>query len=211
MSANAGSVASGMKHVATNLGTIATSVDEMSRTIGEIASKSEQARVITHQAEEHADRVSGLMESLARAAREIGKVTETITGISEQTRLLALNATHRGRPRRRRWQGILRGRTRDQGTRPADVRRHRGYPRQGGRHPGLHVRNACRPRTDRHGHPGDHRNRRHRRERHRGTIRVTKDIARNVNEAVSGVQDAHRTGRRDVRRLAVGRPRNRGS
>ena len=40
-----------------------------------------------------ADRISTAMRTLGRSAQEIGKVTETITSISNQTNLLALNAT----------------------------------------------------------------------------------------------------------------------
>lgn len=93
MSTNTVSVAVGMNHVATTLTSIAAATDEMSSTIGEIADKSEQARVITHTATERAARANGSMRSLAKAADAIGEVTETITQISDQTRLLALNAT----------------------------------------------------------------------------------------------------------------------
>ena len=40
-----------------------------------------------------AQAISSMMQQLGTAAREIGKVTETITDISSQTNLLALNAT----------------------------------------------------------------------------------------------------------------------
>jgi hypothetical protein len=49
------------------------------------------------------------MNQLGTAAREIGKVTETITEISSQTNILALNATNQGRARRLGWEGLRRG------------------------------------------------------------------------------------------------------
>ncbi len=93
MSANSISVAAGMEQATTNLTTMASSTEEMTSTIGEIASKSEKARVITQEATEQASKVTGLVHNLSQAAQEIGKVTETITSISDQTKLLALNAT----------------------------------------------------------------------------------------------------------------------
>ena len=93
MSANAVSVAAGMEQATTSLTTMAGSTEEMTSTISEIASKSEKARVITHEATRQAEKVSSLMQNLSHAAEAIGKVTETITSISDQTKLLALNAT----------------------------------------------------------------------------------------------------------------------
>jgi methyl-accepting chemotaxis protein len=93
MSANAVSVAAGMEQAASNLTNVAAATEEMTATIGEIASNSERARAITSDATQQAQRVTGLMEDLRQAAQAIGKVTETITAISDQTKLLALNAT----------------------------------------------------------------------------------------------------------------------
>ncbi len=93
MSANSQSVAAGMEEATSSLTTMATSTEQMTSTISEIATKSEQARMITTEATEQAGRVTGRMQDLSQAAQDIGKVTETITSISDQTRLLALNAT----------------------------------------------------------------------------------------------------------------------
>jgi methyl-accepting chemotaxis protein len=93
MTANVGSVAAGMEETSTNLANVATSTEQMTATIGEIAGNSEKARRITEQATQQAARISEQMNQLGQAAREIGKVTETITAISTQTNLLALNAT----------------------------------------------------------------------------------------------------------------------
>ena len=65
----------------------------MTATIGEIAGNSEKARRITQQATDQAKRITEQINQLSESAREIGKVTEAINGISSQTNLLALNAT----------------------------------------------------------------------------------------------------------------------
>ena len=93
MSANTASVAAGMEQATTNLSSVATATEEMSATIGDIAANSEKARAISAEAGVQAEGVAGLMKQLGAAAQEIGKVTETITSISSQTNLLALNAT----------------------------------------------------------------------------------------------------------------------
>ena len=92
-SANNASVAAGIGQTAANLSSVASATEEMSATITEIASNSEKARTISEQATTHGQTVSALMQQLGTAAREIGKVIETITDISSQTNLLALNAT----------------------------------------------------------------------------------------------------------------------
>jgi len=92
-SANTVSVAASMEQASSNLATVASATEEMSATIGEIASNSDKARSISSEAGMQAASVSSLMTQLGKAANDIGKVTETITGISSQTNLLALNAT----------------------------------------------------------------------------------------------------------------------
>jgi len=93
MTANVVSVAAGMELTTTNLSSVALSTEQMTSTIGEIASISEKARRITEQATQQAASIGDQMSHLGKAAQEIGKVTETITEISSQTNLLALNAT----------------------------------------------------------------------------------------------------------------------
>jgi len=93
MTANVTSVAAGMEQTTTNLSSVASATEEMTATIGEIASNSEKARRITEEATRQAARISEQMNQLGQAAQAIGKVTETITEISSQTNLLALNAT----------------------------------------------------------------------------------------------------------------------
>jgi len=93
MSANAASVAAGMEQATASLTTVAGATEEMTSTIGEIATHSEKARQISTEANEQAQRVTASMRELSQAAQAIGKVTDTITTISDQTKLLALNAT----------------------------------------------------------------------------------------------------------------------
>jgi methyl-accepting chemotaxis protein len=93
MSANTLSVAAGMEQATTNLRSVATATEEMTATISEIAGNSEKARRITGQAVTQADSISAAVRALGQSAQDIGKVTETITSISNQTNLLALNAT----------------------------------------------------------------------------------------------------------------------
>ncbi|MEI6389124.1 MAG: methyl-accepting chemotaxis protein, partial [Spirochaetota bacterium] len=92
-SANMGGVSAAMEETTVNLSTVATASEEMTSTIGEIAANSERARKVTAEAVDSAKRVSETMDVLGKAAKEIGKVTETISAISSQTNLLALNAT----------------------------------------------------------------------------------------------------------------------
>jgi methyl-accepting chemotaxis protein len=93
MTTNVVSVAAGMEQTTVNLATVATATEQMTATIGEIAGNSEKARRITEEATRQAARINEQMSHLGQAAREIGKVTDTITEISSQTNLLALNAT----------------------------------------------------------------------------------------------------------------------
>ena len=93
MSASLASVASSMDHATGNVNSVVGATEEMTSTISEVARSSDKARLITGQAVEQAARITRQVVELGRAAREIGKVTETIAAISAQTNLLALNAT----------------------------------------------------------------------------------------------------------------------
>ena len=93
MSSNITSVAVGMEQTTTNLAHVASATEQMTSTISEIAQNSEKARRITEEATRQTLRITEQINQLSVAAREIGKVTDTITEISSQTNLLALNAT----------------------------------------------------------------------------------------------------------------------
>jgi methyl-accepting chemotaxis protein len=93
MSSNMNSVAASMEEASTNVNMVAAATEEMSATISEIAENAEKARSITGNAVNQTQSASNQVGELGRAAREIGKVVETITDISGQVDLLALNAT----------------------------------------------------------------------------------------------------------------------
>ncbi len=93
MSANMHSVAAAMEEASTNVNMVAAATEEMSSTINEIAENTEKARNITASAVTKTVSASSQVGELGRAAREIGKVVQTITEISSQVDLLALNAT----------------------------------------------------------------------------------------------------------------------
>lgn len=76
-----------VEQVALGLASIAATTEEMTDTIGE------QARAAPVKTAQQADRMASMMKEMGGAAQEIGKVTETITSISSQINLLALNAT----------------------------------------------------------------------------------------------------------------------
>lgn len=86
-------VADGMQQATAHLSSVASSTEQMSFRISEIAGNAEQVRTISDEASQQADAVTTMMKDLGDAAQKIGKVTETITAISEQINLLALNAT----------------------------------------------------------------------------------------------------------------------
>ncbi len=92
-SASTMSVASGMEQSSASLSSVASATEEMSATVGDIAANTARARVTSEQANSKAIEISEQMQTLGKAAQEIGQVTETITNISAQTNLLALNAT----------------------------------------------------------------------------------------------------------------------
>jgi len=93
MSANLNNVAAAMEQSSTNTNMVASAAEEMTATINEIAENAEKARSVSADAVGQALNASEKMAELGQAADKIGKVTETITEISEQTNLLALNAT----------------------------------------------------------------------------------------------------------------------
>ena len=93
MSLNMNSVVHNMEQAANNVNMVATAAEQMTSTINEIAQNSEKASSITGEAVVQTQNASNKVDELGGAAREIGKVVETITEISEQVNLLALNAT----------------------------------------------------------------------------------------------------------------------
>ena len=86
-------VAASMQQTSANLDSVAAATEEMTSTIAEIAENTERARTTTDRFSGQVDSFAGLLRDLGASAQDIGKVTETISGISSQTNLLALNAT----------------------------------------------------------------------------------------------------------------------
>ncbi len=93
MDENMSSVTASIEESSSNTAMVVSAAEEMTSTINEIVQGMDQAANISHTAVEQAKSTVARMEELKMAAQEIGKVTETITTISEQIDLLALNAT----------------------------------------------------------------------------------------------------------------------
>jgi len=93
MSTNMNSVAAASEQAAANVNSMRSATEEISSTVNEIQHNTEQAKTITGTAVTQAEEISNKVDELGDAAKDIGKVTETITEISSQTNLLALNAT----------------------------------------------------------------------------------------------------------------------
>ena len=93
MSSNIRSVSAATEETATNMSTVASAAEEMTATINEISRNTGNARKVTDEAVSQVARASKQIGDLGDAARQIERVIETITEISEQVSLLALNAT----------------------------------------------------------------------------------------------------------------------
>jgi methyl-accepting chemotaxis protein len=93
MSGNMGIMAAAMGEASGNVSMVAAAVEEMTSTITQIADNAEKASKITSGAVAQTEKASVQISELGESAKDIGKVIETITEISEQVNLLALNAT----------------------------------------------------------------------------------------------------------------------
>ena len=92
-SAQAGAVADAAQDAGSNISAIASETDHLSESIARIGEKASKAADITRLAKAQAERTSGLVASLADAAKAVGDVIVLINDIASQTNLLALNAT----------------------------------------------------------------------------------------------------------------------
>lgn len=81
------------EEVSTSLQTIANGAQQMSASILEISKNSSNAANMTGKAEKTGEVTKGIVNNLAKSAKEVGNVIELIKGIASQTNLLALNAT----------------------------------------------------------------------------------------------------------------------
>lgn len=93
MSESMNTVATSMGEAAGNVTMVAAAVEEMTSTITQIADNAEKASKMTAGAVNQTEKASVQISELGESAKDIGKVIETITDISEQVNLLALNAT----------------------------------------------------------------------------------------------------------------------
>ena len=93
MSSNITSVSAATEQTATNMSMVASAAEEMTATINEISSNTENARQITEEAVAQTAKAKEQIVDLGKAAKQIERVIETITDISEQVSLLSLNAT----------------------------------------------------------------------------------------------------------------------
>jgi methyl-accepting chemotaxis protein len=89
----AASVAQIIGEASSNMSSVAQRTVHMSGGINQVADSSSSARNTVERAAAQAQKISLTMKALGEAAQAIGQVTETITAISTQTKLLALNAT----------------------------------------------------------------------------------------------------------------------
>lgn len=89
----ASSVASSAENASRNVQTAASAAEEMSASIGEINRQVGESADISNQANAEAMRTNDSVRGLADAGSKIGEVVDLISGIAEQTNLLALNAT----------------------------------------------------------------------------------------------------------------------
>jgi methyl-accepting chemotaxis protein len=91
-SSQAASVASLSGDASSNVQTVAAATEELSASISEISRQVAESSSIAGAAASEADRTNTEVQALADAAQRIGDVVALITGIAEQTNLLALNA-----------------------------------------------------------------------------------------------------------------------
>ena len=86
-------IASVIEESTGNFQTISAAVEELTATVAEIAGTSSKAHANTRETTARMEKTLGEISELGLAADQIGKITETISEISDQVNLLALNAT----------------------------------------------------------------------------------------------------------------------
>jgi chromosome segregation ATPase len=93
MSGNFTTVSSAVEQTHGIFRSIASATEEMSSSIGEIARSVTSASSTTEEAVRHSGNLSGRVDELNSASKEVGSIISTIVSISEKTTLLALSAT----------------------------------------------------------------------------------------------------------------------
>ncbi|GIJ45774.1 hypothetical protein Val02_26600 [Virgisporangium aliadipatigenens] len=89
----AGTAGTAAEEVSRSVQAMATGTEQMGGSIREIAQSATEAVQVTTEAVELAAQVGGTVDRLADASRQISEFAKVISGIAEQTNLLALNAT----------------------------------------------------------------------------------------------------------------------
>ena len=92
-SAQASAVAASAEQVSRGVGSVSAGAEEMTATISEIARSAAEAARIAAEAVEASRRAREAAERLGTSSAAIGEAVQLISGIAEQTNLLALNAT----------------------------------------------------------------------------------------------------------------------
>ena len=92
-SSDMGTIATVIEESTENFQTISAAVEELTATVAEIAGTSSKAHANTMETTARMEKTLGKISELGLAADQIGKITETISEISDQVNLLALNAT----------------------------------------------------------------------------------------------------------------------
>jgi len=93
ISMNITTVSSTAEEMSVTMDNVARSVEQLQKSISHIASFAQDGAEVASRATTMAQSATSTMNHLGGAALEIGKVTEVIKRIAEQTNLLALNAT----------------------------------------------------------------------------------------------------------------------
>lgn len=93
MSINVGSVSESAAAMTEKMHVAAKAIQRLSESIADVATRADSGSSVATTAAEKSLVANAVMDSLGRAATEIGKVTEVIKRIAEKTNLLALNAT----------------------------------------------------------------------------------------------------------------------
>jgi methyl-accepting chemotaxis protein len=92
-SSQAGTVATSSHQATGNVATVASASEELIASINEIAQQAARSLQVSTQAVQDATKAGTGVGALVEAAQKIGEVTSIISGLAEQTNLLALNAT----------------------------------------------------------------------------------------------------------------------
>jgi len=86
-------VAAAAEEASTNVQTVAAASEELASSVNEIARQVSESHRISEEAAAQAQQTNTTIQGLSDAAQKIDDVVELISGIAEQTNLLALNAT----------------------------------------------------------------------------------------------------------------------